>query len=272
MQKAEDNIPRLCSVLDLHHVTLFQSATLCSCLIIACTHANDGVLVALIIMQSRKHVSHIYSAELFKLFEWHIHHSSLVRKVVHLPTFHRPNHFQLAHSELLVLLQDFHVTYHFFNRTFPFVLLIQHIVVYTPACLASSSSIALTSVIAITSFLHTLYYIILFSFWQIIPKFFNIFGNTTAKFIFLCFIYFMLLCIFTKRRTTWLPQCSFHVALLLKCSCKLHLFTFCQRNKLPIQGYLPEAVNLLPKTGFFAIFRLLGWNPAGFHLAIHGKK
>lgn len=82
----------------------------------------------------------------------------------------------------------------------------------------------------------------------------------------------MLLCIFTKRRTTWLPQCSFHVALLLKCSCKLHFFTFCKRQDLPIQGYLPEAVNLLPKTGFFVFFRLLGWNPAGFHLAIHGKK
>ena len=142
MQKAEDNIPRLCSVLDLHHVTLFQSATLCSCLIIACTHANDGVLVALIIMQSNEHVSHIYSAELFKLFEWHIHHSSLVRKVVHLPTFHRPNHFQLAHSELLVLLQDFDVTYHFFNRPLFFCFIPSHIVVYTPACLASSSSIA----------------------------------------------------------------------------------------------------------------------------------
>ena len=120
MQKAEDNIPRLCSVLDLHRIALFQSATLCSCLIIACTHANDGVLVALIIMQHRKHVSHIYSAEFFKLFEWHIHHSSLVRKIVHLPTFHRPNHFQLAYCKLSILLQDFHVTYHFLNRPFLF--------------------------------------------------------------------------------------------------------------------------------------------------------
>lgn len=120
MQKAEDNIPRLCSVLDLHRIALFQSATLCSCLIIACTHANDGVIAALLIVENRKHVSHIHRAKLFKFSERHIHHSSLVRKVVHLPTFHRPNHFQLAHGELLVLLQDFHVTYHFGDHPFLF--------------------------------------------------------------------------------------------------------------------------------------------------------
>lgn len=168
MQKAGDNIPRLCSMLDWNSSSTFsQSFVLCLCFLITCTYSNYRPLYGFFIVQHRKNVSHAYWRKPLEFFEWYINHPRFACKIVFFLALNGPDKLKFAFSKQVVFLSNFQIANHsvssiFYQKFYLFV--------YIPACLASCSSIALTSVIAIPPFIHTLYYIILFSFWQIIPK------------------------------------------------------------------------------------------------------
>lgn len=113
MQKAGDNIPRLCSMLDRNSSSTFsQSFVLCLCFLIPCTYTNYRPLDWFFIVQHRKNVSHAYWRKPLEFFEWYINHPRFACKIVFFLALNGPDKLKFAFCEQVVFLSNFQIAKH----------------------------------------------------------------------------------------------------------------------------------------------------------------
>ena len=126
MQKARDNIPRLCSMLDRNCSNTFsQSFVLCLCFLIPCTYPNYRTLDGFFIVYHHKYISNAYWRKPPEFFEWYINHPRFACKIVFFLAFNGPDKLKFAFSEQVVFLSNFQIANHSLSSIFlPKILLI----------------------------------------------------------------------------------------------------------------------------------------------------